>query len=281
MKTMEIQNRRSIAAMQVNRTLVAGLFLALATGSAHAAIPDTERADLDALYAQSGGSSWTISTGWEGAAGIECSWQGVSCDAGGDHVVAISLSDNNLSGTLAGIAGLSALQSFDVSSNNLAGSIPALTALAALQNFNASQNQLTGSIPSLSGLANLSTFDVGNNLLTGNVPDLSSTSMTIFLVQGNQLSGRAPIPPNPNTLTVAASSLCPNLLGPVSTPEAVNDLIWDNATDDDPWTEGGCSTAPVVPATAVPTPTLTPTSLLMLIGLFGIAGGILARYRAL
>ncbi len=252
----------------------------MATGSALAAIPNTERSVLDALYLDSGGDSWTVSTGWEGAAGTECSWQGVTCDAQGDHVVGIVLGDNNLKGTLAGISGLSALQNFDVDNNALGGPIPPLTTLTALQIFDLNTNHFTGSIPSLAGLTALQTFYVGHNLLTGAAPDLSSlTSLHVFFIAGNQLRGPAPVAPNPSALTDANSALCPNFLGPVSKPQTANDLIWDRATDNDPWTEG-CTAAPVVAAAATPTPTLSPVPVLVLIGLFGIAGGVLVRYRA-
>jgi hypothetical protein len=211
---------------------VLSLLLALGIGAVHAAIPGSERIDLDALYAQTDGVSWTSSTGWEGAAGTECSWQGITCDNAGDHVIVVQLPGNNLTGTVPDISGLTALQVLDLSTNNLTGGAPDLSNLTALQEV---------------------------------------------LLGGNRLVGPAPIPPNPSSLEDAESSLCPNSLGPVSTPQSASDLIWDRATDDDPWTEG-CSTAPVITPTAA-TPILDRASLLLLLGLLAIAGAVASRLR--
>lgn len=275
---MNIQIRRSNKTKSVARLLVAGMFLALKIGSANAAIPSSERAVLDALYTQTGSSAVLSANGWEGAAGTECSWLGIDCDSGSTHVIGIELANQNLTGTLPAISALAGLKSFHIGSNNLSGSLPALIALTALQDFDASQNQFTGSIPSLTGLTELQTFNVANNSLSGSVPDLSSlTTLHDILLGHNGLTGPTPIPPNPSALSTATSSLCPNFLGPISTPQSAADLIWDDATDNDPWTEG-CSAAPVAEV-AVALPTISPISLLLLIGFFGICGCVAARYR--
>jgi hypothetical protein len=208
----------------------AGLLFAFGVGAVHAAIPQSERADLDALYTQTNGASWTSNTGWEGAVGTECSWLGITCDDSDDHVVVIQLPGNNLSGTLPDISALTSVQILDLSTNDL----------------------------------------------TGGAPDLSElTVLRVVLLGGNRLTGPAPIPPNPSILTDANSSLCPNFLGPVSSPQTASDLIWDRATDDDPWTEG-CSAAPVI-TNAVATPILGPESLILLMGLLAIGGAIASR----
>jgi hypothetical protein len=117
----------------------------------------------------------------------------------------------------------------------------------------------------------LQTFNVANNSLSGSAPDLSSLiALHSILLGHNGLTGAAPIPPNPNALEVANSSLCPNFLGPVSTPQSATDLIWDEATDSALWTEG-CSAAPVA-VVPISVPILAPISFLLLIGLFGILG---------
>jgi len=276
---MTIQIRRSNTTTSVIRLLVAGVFLALKIGSAHAAIPNTERAVLDALFTQTGSSAVLSGNGWEGTAGTECSWLGIGCDTGSTHVIGIELANQNLTGTLPAISALTALQSFHIGSNNLSGLLPALTALTALQDFNVSRNQFTGSIPSLAGLTALQTFNVANNSLSGGVPDLSSlTSLHDILLGHNGLTGPTPIPPNPSALSTASSSLCPNFLGPISKPQSAADLIWDDATDNDPWTEG-CSAAPVAEV-PVALPTFSPIALLILVGLFGIWGCATVRYRA-
>jgi hypothetical protein len=69
-------------------------------GQVHAAIPTSERDALIAVYSNTGGASWTDSTGWNGAAGTECTWFGVTCDAGETTVVELDLNTNNLVGTI-------------------------------------------------------------------------------------------------------------------------------------------------------------------------------------
>ena len=277
---MKIPMCRSYTMKTVGRLMPTCALLALTINAAHATIPPNERATLDALFIHTGSSAALAGSGWEGPSGSECSWLGITCTTGDDdHVGAIALSSLGLTGTLPDISAFTALESFDVSNNAIGGSLPALTRITTLRSFNASHNRFTGSIPSLFELRALQTFNVEENLLDGNAPNLLSLSaLRAFLVGNNQLTGPAPIPPDPSVLSVASSSLCPNFLGPASTPESPTDLIWDDATDNTPWSEG-CTAGPVVTATAVAAPTLSLPSLLALIGLFGIVGGILVRYR--
>lgn len=336
---------------QPARVLVAATLLVAAIGSAHAALPPAERTVLDNLYTSTNGASWLYTSGWEGGAGTECSWYGIICDADGNHVIYIDLSnnflsgslpadlaqltaldvfraqqnqligplpslagltalldfnvsDNQLTGSIPPLAGLTALQSVEAQNNQLTGSIPALTGLTALQEFTLYSNQLTGPIPALSGLTSLQAFDVGENQLTGSIPSLDGltalrtfsvsdnqitgsipsladlSSLRSFYVANNQLSGPAPVPP-PQPLPYDegyAATLCPNLLGPASTPESAADVYWDNATGNTPWTQG-CTPAPVA-TTATPTPTLSAISMSILLGLLAMAGCGLVGRRA-
>jgi len=185
--------------------------------AAFAAIPQSERDALIALYDSTNGAHWKTNTGWNGAAGTECtSWFGVTCDAAQGHVVTLALQGNKLSGTLPALSALSDLQTlklglnqlsgaippltgwvklgvFEVFFNRFTGPIPALSGLTNLQSFLAYDNQLTGAIPELSGLTNLATFSVSSNQLAGSIPSLSGlTNLQVFLVDGNQLTGTLP-----------------------------------------------------------------------------------------
>lgn len=114
--------------------LASGFLLALGLlAGAHAAIPDSERQALLDLYVSTGGPGWTNSTGWNGAPGTECVWFGITCNGG--HVVGVTLTNNNLTGTLPPLAGLPALADFWVNDNHLTGPIPALAGLTQLWNF--------------------------------------------------------------------------------------------------------------------------------------------------
>lgn len=164
---------------------------------ASAAIPASERAVLDAIYASTDGGNWdnTIANNdvWGGAPGSECSWYGITC--AGDHVIEIDLQNNALTDTLPDLSGLTALTDFNVRGNDLSGPIPDLSAMAALEYFQVLDNDLSGPLPALP--ASIKYFDASNNHLSGPIPDLSAlTSLQQFYGERNQLSGPMPgLPP--------------------------------------------------------------------------------------
>ena len=208
--------------------IIFALLSAAGSDRAQATIPAYERQALLALYASTNGGSWTQDTGWNGPVGSECNWRGVTCDAGGDSVRSIDLSDNNLTGTLPGSLALPLLDTFYVQRNRLTGSIPSLSAHPLLAAFVAGQNQLSGSIPEinsfgrlrdfevgnnrlsgpippLAGLVNLATFEASNNALTGPIPALTGLpNLVIFDVLNNQLTGPIPALTGLSNLTVFA-----------------------------------------------------------------------------
>ncbi|MFT3790919.1 MAG: choice-of-anchor Q domain-containing protein [Rudaea sp.] len=245
-----------------------------------AAIPASERQALIDLYTSTSGAGWSDSTHWNGAAGTECTWYGVVCDAGNGHVTEINLQNNQLTGSLPDLSALSAVQILALYANDLHGPIPALGALAALQEFYFDENELTGSIPALDGLASLQRFSVYHNHLTGSLPPMGGlTSLLTFDVGDNALSGSmsaATFPPNlvsvyldgnafggpaptaPTSLAAHGSRLCPNRFTPAGSSESANDEAWDVATHGsagDLWS-AGCPTV----ETAVANIALTPAA---------------------
>ena len=142
----------------------------LSAVAAHAAIPAGERQVLLNLYASTNGAGWTNRTNWNGAAGTECTWFGVTCNPEGTSVTGVILDNNNLTGTLPALGGLPNLQEFRVYSNGLTGSIPSFAGMSQLRYFEASLNQLTGTLPDLTGAPNLDTFAAYTNGLTGSYP---------------------------------------------------------------------------------------------------------------
>jgi len=174
--------------------LAAGVVAALLSAMPlHAAVPPVERQALLDLYASAGGAHWTRRSGWEGAAGTECSWYGVQCDAAGGHVVELNLDSNNLAGTISALAPLSALQYCILSNNRLTGSIPPVSSLVQLRILELYANSLTGSIPSLEGLSALTSLELNSNHLTGGIPSLDGlSSLQVFDLDTNALTGPVP-----------------------------------------------------------------------------------------
>jgi len=189
---------------------------------AEAAIPAAERQALVDLYNATGGADWWHNTGWLGAAGTECNWYGVTCDAGKTTVVQLVLWDNHLNGTLpeslshlkgltglylyyneltgslpAGLGELSNLRELHLHSNGLKGTIPpAIGALSKLEVLDLHANQLTGVIPEeLGGLSALIELDLGGNELTGTIPaELGQLpALQSMDLNSNGLSGAIPV----------------------------------------------------------------------------------------
>lgn len=167
--------------------------LALLASVAQAAIPTTERNVLIALYGSTGGASWTNNSGWNGTAGSECTWYGISCDHGSAHVVGLNLGTNNLSGLLPLLSDLPAITILDLHVNHLTGSLATISSLTNLTQFVAYSNQFQGSIPTLTTLTQLEFFDVDTNQLNGTLTSLTGlTQLVGFIAYGNQLTGSIP-----------------------------------------------------------------------------------------
>jgi Leucine-rich repeat (LRR) protein len=144
-------------------------------------IPTAERDALIALYNSTNGAGWSDRTNWRNggdtdfnAPGTECTWEGVTCDAGETTVTEINLGSNGLDGTLpASLSDLTNLERLSLMFNsNLTGSIPPeFGSLANLTELWLSYDSLTGSIPAeLGSLSNLQKLRLGQNDLTGTIP---------------------------------------------------------------------------------------------------------------
>lgn len=134
-------------------------------------IPDVDgREALMALYEAAGGENWTNHENW--GTNTELSeWYGVTVED--NEIVALELSDNNLSGTLpVELGALIRLQRLVLNGNLLMDTIPAnIGNLSQLEELNLANNDLTGNIPaSLGDLRNLEVFDLSYNSLSGSIP---------------------------------------------------------------------------------------------------------------
>jgi Leucine Rich repeats (2 copies)/Leucine rich repeat N-terminal domain len=178
---------------RVWKRVACGLAMLVAAAPGFAAVSQAERNALLAIYNAAQGSQWTNRAGWNGDAGTECYWSGVTCDAAQATVVSLILTNNNLHGTLAPLTSLTNLTQLDVAQNTLTGSLPQLTGLSQLQVFNAFSNQFSGPVPALTGLLALREFRIWGNQLTGAIPALTDvTALKYFDAQSNQLSGAIP-----------------------------------------------------------------------------------------
>jgi Leucine-rich repeat (LRR) protein len=185
-----------------------------------------EREALIALYTSTNGANWTNRGGWLGAAGSECSWFGVTC-ANSNRLTAVSLSSNNLVGTLPlELRNMTNLQSLFLSYNQLGGSIPAeLGNLTNLIDLRLDGNALSGSIPpELGNLTNLQVLFLDFNRLSGNIPArLGNLANLLSLsLSGNQLGGIIPAELG-NLTNLEVLNLSRNLLSG-SIPARLGDL---------------------------------------------------------
>ncbi len=140
--------------------------LLLAAGFMQAQVPQSERDALIALYNATDGANWTYNDNWNTSNAVS-SWHGVTVENinGADHVTGISLSWNNLNGTLPNEMGdLTYLKRINLQGNNLSGTIPAtLSGLTGLERVFFSRNHFSGTFPDLSGNANLKYLYIAYN----------------------------------------------------------------------------------------------------------------------
>ncbi|NJN67481.1 MAG: hypothetical protein HC884_12600, partial [Chloroflexaceae bacterium] len=107
-------------------------------------IPQAECEALVSLHDQTDGANWTTRTGWK-LTSTPCDWYGVTCSSG--HVVALSLSDNQLRGDFPDLSALTSLAYLSLSDNYLSGPISNLAPLTRLTTLYLSNNQLSGESP--------------------------------------------------------------------------------------------------------------------------------------
>ena len=160
------------------------------TSAVQAKVPELERDVLMSLYILTGGSSWISSTGWLGAAGTECSWEGVSCSD--NHIVSLNLNNKGLTGNIPKILGrLKNLKELDLSNNKLSGKIPSVLGNNS-SGLHSVITTLDSTIPPHQGMGlNLEILHLHNNQLSGNIPlaVLSSRYLEILTLHNNQLTG--------------------------------------------------------------------------------------------
>jgi Leucine-rich repeat (LRR) protein len=105
----------------------------------------------------------------------------------------ISVSFNQLKGTLPELAALAKLSHLDLQGNQLSGIVPTIRTLTKLDWLMLDNNAFVGPIPELSTLTVLQGLSLSHNRFNGTIPDLSTmTSLTWLGLHQNQLVGSLP-----------------------------------------------------------------------------------------
>ncbi|KAG6401126.1 hypothetical protein SASPL_137971 [Salvia splendens] len=109
----------------------------------------------------------------------------------------LSLQNNSLTGPIPDLSDLVNVKALFLNRNYFSGAVPpSLSALHRLKTVDLSYNMLAGSIPaSLNGLDRLYYLRLDFNRLNGSVAPLNQSSLQIFNVSHNDLTGAIPVTP--------------------------------------------------------------------------------------
>ncbi|KAI3513083.1 hypothetical protein L1887_20409 [Cichorium endivia] len=168
-----------------------------------------------------------------------CKWQGVQCQINGkvirlvlenlnlagvfaantltrmEQLRVLSLRNNSLTGPIPDLAGLVNLKALFLDHNYFTGAIPSsISSLHRLRNLDLSHNKLSGAIPvELRNLDRLNYLRLDSNHLNGSIPPLNQSSLQIFNVSDNFLTGPVPVTPTLARFGPASFSINPQLCG--------------------------------------------------------------------
>ncbi|HFA50328.1 MAG TPA: hypothetical protein ENJ95_15050, partial [Bacteroidetes bacterium] len=129
-----------------------------------------------------------------------CGWDGVTCNAAKDEIIAIALDSNGISGNLPPFCSFhsnpGSITSIKLSKNNLTGPLPDMSCLSSMKIMNLDSNSLTGQLdPVLATLPLLSFLDLSHNQFVGDIPAFPNKSNVFIKLSYNDLTS---IPPSWN-----------------------------------------------------------------------------------
>lgn len=112
-----------------------------------------------------------------------------------DQLRVLSLQNNSLTGPIPDLSPLINLKVLFLDHNSFTGSIPAsIFTLHRLKTLDLSYNNLTGSIPvAINGLNRLYYLRLDSNRINGSIPPLNQSTLHIFNISHNALSGPIPV----------------------------------------------------------------------------------------
>ncbi|KAL6504619.1 hypothetical protein OROHE_023377 [Orobanche hederae] len=129
----------------------------------------------------------------------------------------LSLRNNSLTGPIPDLSGLINLKLLFLSRNYFSGAVPpSISTLRRLKTLDLSYNMLSGSIPlSLNGLDRLYYLRLDFNRFNGSVPPFNQSSLQIFNVSHNDLTGAIPVTPTLSRFNTTSFALNPGLCGEI------------------------------------------------------------------
>ncbi|GAA0175553.1 transmembrane signal receptor [Lithospermum erythrorhizon] len=169
-----------------------------------------------------------------------CQWQGVKCVHGRvvrfalqsltlrgtfqpdtlsrlDHLRILILRNNSLTGPLPDLSAFKNLKTLFLDRNFFSGFFPpSILFLHQLINLDLAHNNFTGSLPvEINRLDRLVSLRLESNRFTGSIPPLNQTTLTIFNVSDNNLTGPVPLTLTLKKFKFSSFKSNPNLCGDV------------------------------------------------------------------
>ncbi|XP_051126692.1 probable inactive receptor kinase At5g67200 [Andrographis paniculata] len=167
-----------------------------------------------------------------------CQWQGVKCAQGRvvryvvqsfglrgsvaaatlgrlDQLRVLNLKNNSLSGALPDFSLLVNLKTLYLDHNSFSGTFPpSILSLRRLSFLDLSRNNFSGELPAnLMVLDRLFYLRLDSNRFSGPIPPLNQTTLEVFNVSSNNLSGPVPVTPTLRNFNIFSFSQNPNLCG--------------------------------------------------------------------
>lgn len=153
-------------------------------------IPIYEYNALVAFYFATDGPSWTTNTNWLTDADIR-TWHGVTVT--GTHVTGLTLNDNLLTLSGAGLQYLSPLtqlNTLQLQSTGITGDLSDLSTMAEISTLRLSNTAVTGDLTDLALMTDMFYIDLATTAVTGVLSDLSAfTGMQTILLSNTAVTG--------------------------------------------------------------------------------------------